>query len=518
MRRQGFFFQRRWFAAVYITVAIFILLLISFVFYWFHARTMEDLKASQTEVLNNTSTVFQSQLDSFSLAAYQLYAMPASTVLLANPEDPVSFIIDFSKQGQSIMASNDLIDIVALFDEEEMVLTRQKRVISQDSMNALHEKAVSVAQTLFYLEADRMAYGTPVRMLCTVVGDRSGSSWEQGVLLCVNADELADRLLSQLDYTYILDQDGNVLLSSQPELFGQQLPGYQQLLADFEKKGNPSAILTQLDGQESLVCVASCPESSFQVISIQPVSQLQENLNRGLWQLFAATAFILSVAGVITLLLSKFLSRPADDLLKEIANLPPAPGTKAQAPMDPQLAHTMLLRTAHTIDQLQVVHRKDQQIQYLLGLTQDLSPQALFPTDSGWFLAVLQSDQPPRHRRERLFPPGYRNHRGDFGKQPPVAAQCHPACAGRHSRLGLPRRGRRHRAADSLSAPGAGPGLPLLHQPVPQRPGRAWLPSHPLPEHLGPDARQIPARGWGPHHPSWGRGSPPGKASKPMRG
>lgn len=42
MRRQGFFFQRRWFAAVYITVAIFILLLISFVFYWFHARTMED--------------------------------------------------------------------------------------------------------------------------------------------------------------------------------------------------------------------------------------------------------------------------------------------------------------------------------------------------------------------------------------------------------------------------------------------------------------------------------------------
>ena len=37
------------------------------------------------------------------LAAYQLYAMPASTVLLANPEDPVSFIIDFSKQGQSIM-------------------------------------------------------------------------------------------------------------------------------------------------------------------------------------------------------------------------------------------------------------------------------------------------------------------------------------------------------------------------------------------------------------------------------
>lgn len=83
MRRQGFFFQRRWFAAVYITVAIFILLLISFVFYWFHARTMEDLKASQTEVLNNTSTVFQSQLDSFSLAAYQLYAMPASTVLLA---------------------------------------------------------------------------------------------------------------------------------------------------------------------------------------------------------------------------------------------------------------------------------------------------------------------------------------------------------------------------------------------------------------------------------------------------
>lgn len=68
MRRQGFFFQRRWFAAVYITVAIFILLLISFVFYWFHARTMEDLKASQTEVLNNTSTVFQSQLDNFSLA------------------------------------------------------------------------------------------------------------------------------------------------------------------------------------------------------------------------------------------------------------------------------------------------------------------------------------------------------------------------------------------------------------------------------------------------------------------
>ena len=119
MRRQGFFFQRRWFAAVYITVAIFILLLISFVFYWFHGRTMADLKASQTEVLNNTSTVFQSQLDSFSLAAYQLYAMPASTVLLANPEDPVSFIIDFSKQGQSIMASNDLIDIVALFDEEE---------------------------------------------------------------------------------------------------------------------------------------------------------------------------------------------------------------------------------------------------------------------------------------------------------------------------------------------------------------------------------------------------------------
>ena len=132
MRRQGFFFQRRWFAAVYITVAIFILLLI-----WFHARTMEDLKASQTEVLNNTSTVFQSQLDSFSLAAYQLYAMPASTVLLANPEDPVSFIIDFSKQGQSIMASNDLIDIVALFDEEEMVLTRQKRVISQDSKRYL---------------------------------------------------------------------------------------------------------------------------------------------------------------------------------------------------------------------------------------------------------------------------------------------------------------------------------------------------------------------------------------------
>lgn len=404
MRRQGFFFQRRWFAAVYITVAIFILLLISFVFYWFHARTMEDLKASQTEVLNNTSTVFQSQLDSFSLAAYQLYAMPASTVLLANPEDPVSFIIDFSKQGQSIMASNDLIDIVALFDEEEMVLTRQKRVISQESMNALHKKAVSVAQTLFYLEADRMAYGTPVRMLCTVVGDRSGSSWEQGVLLCVNADELADRLLSQLDYTYILDQDGNVLLSSQPELFGQQLPGYQQLLADFEKKGNPSAILTQLDGQESLVCVASCPESSFQVVSIQPVSQLQENLNRGLWQLFAATAFILSVAGVITLLLSKFLSRPADDLLKEIANLPPAPGTKAQAPMDPQLAHTMLLRTAHTIDQLQVVHRKDQQIQYLLGLTQDLSPQALFPTDSGWFLAVLQSDQPLGTGESASFP------------------------------------------------------------------------------------------------------------------
>lgn len=32
MKRQGFFFQRRWFAAVYITVAIIILLLVSLSF------------------------------------------------------------------------------------------------------------------------------------------------------------------------------------------------------------------------------------------------------------------------------------------------------------------------------------------------------------------------------------------------------------------------------------------------------------------------------------------------------
>ena len=152
MKRQGFFFQRRWFAAVYITVAIIILLLVSFVFCWFRARTMEDLKSSQLEVLDNTSTVFQSQLDAFSLAAYQLYATPASTVLLANPEDPVSFIVDFSKLGQSVMAGNDLIDLVALFNEEEMILTRQKRVISNESMSALHEKAITVTQPLFCLE------------------------------------------------------------------------------------------------------------------------------------------------------------------------------------------------------------------------------------------------------------------------------------------------------------------------------------------------------------------------------
>lgn len=51
---------------MYITVAIIILLLVSFVFCWFRARTMEDLKSSQLEVLDNTSTVFQSQLDAFS--------------------------------------------------------------------------------------------------------------------------------------------------------------------------------------------------------------------------------------------------------------------------------------------------------------------------------------------------------------------------------------------------------------------------------------------------------------------
>lgn len=263
MKRQGFFFQRRWFAAVYITVAIIILLLVSFVFCWFRARTMEDLKSSQLEVLDNTSTVFQSQLDAFSLAAYQLYATPASTVLLANPEDPVSFIVDFSKLGQSVMAGNDLIDLVALFNEEEMILTRQKRVISNESMSALHEKAITVTQPLFCLEAERMAYGTSVRMICTMVGDRYIDGWEQGVLLCINADELANRLLSRLDDTYILDKDGNVLLSSQPELFGQQLPDYQQLVGDFEKKGNPSAIRTQLGGKESLVCVISYPESNF---------------------------------------------------------------------------------------------------------------------------------------------------------------------------------------------------------------------------------------------------------------
>lgn len=404
MKRQGFFFQRRWFAAVYITVAIIILLLVSFVFCWFRARTMEDLKSSQLEVLDNTSTVFQSQLDAFSLAAYQLYATPASTVLLANPEDPVSFIVDFSKLGQSVMAGNDLIDLVALFNEEEMILTRQKRVISNESMSALHEKAITVTQPLFCLEAERMAYGTSVRMICTMVGDRYIDGWEQGVLLCINADELANRLLSRLDDTYILDKDGNVLLSSQPELFGQQLPDYQQLVGDFEKKGSPSAIRTQLGWKESLVCVISYPESNFQVVSIQPVSQLHESLNRGLWQLFAATALILVVAWIIALRLSKILSQPADNLLKEIASLPPVPGVKDQTSLDPQLAHTMILRTTHTIDRLQVVHRKDQQIQYLLGLTQDMDPQELFPTDSGWFLAVLQSDQPPGADESVSFP------------------------------------------------------------------------------------------------------------------
>lgn len=407
MKQQGFFFRKRWFIQVYITIAIFTLLLISLVFFWFRSRSMEDLKASQTEALKNTSTIFQSQMDSFSLIAYQIYAMPSSTVLFTYPEEPVSFIIDISKQVQASMASNDLIDLVGLFDREGMVYTRQNRVISQESMNQLQQETVSVpvSESLFFLNAQQMAYGTPVRMICTLVGDCSSSTWKQGVVLCVNADKLADRLLSQLDSTYILDKEGNVLLSNQTELFGKQLPGYTQILSDFQRKGDPAAIITSINGADSIVCIINDEKQSFQVISIQPVNRLQESLNQSLWQLLLLAALLLTAAGIITLLLSKNLSQPADQLLTEIANLSPSPAEEKNMDhaMDPQLAHTMLQRTMHTIDQLQVVHRRDQQTQYLLGLMQDLSPEALFPTDSGWFLAVLQNDYPTKQTQNDPF-------------------------------------------------------------------------------------------------------------------
>lgn len=401
MKRRGFFFQRRWFIGVYITVAVFILLLITFVFFWFHARSMEDMKLSQTEVVKNTQTVFRSQLDSYDLAAYQLYAMPASTVLLAKPENTVSFTVDLTKQAQSAMASNDLIDLVALFDPDGMVMTRQKRVISQESMTQLHEKAVTTSSSLFFLEAKRMAYGTPVRMLCTVVGDHSKENWENGMILCINADELANRLLSQMESTYILDLDGNVMLSNQTELFGEQLPGYAQILSAFESSKDLSAVICKVGGVESMVCKVSDEDNNFQVVSINPVSQLQQSLNRGMWQLYLATFLILAVAGVITMLLSKFLSRPADELLKEIADMSPV--SPSRDAIDPVLAHSMLQKTTHTIDQLQVIHRKDQQTQYLLGLTRDLQPETLFPTDGGWFLAVLQADLPPTPEQNGTF-------------------------------------------------------------------------------------------------------------------
>lgn len=384
-------FKFRLFLGLYATIFLIIVLFSTAIFAWLRARSVEDIERAQLSALHNIDRMFTASLDGFARNAAEIYSDSNTLALLARPEKNwLSFAIRYTNRARIILANSQAIGLVGLFDKQEILMLNQRITISEESRTQLHTLLTGESGSIVLLPARYMVTGSEVPMLCLVAGQYNtpGHSWEEGVIVGVNASELTGNILGSDENLYVVDRQGRVILSNHPDLFGQPLSeeGYLEriLSASPEETFN-----WEIAGKEHTLGVVGGANGQYRVVSIQPTDTLFTSLRSGYWQFLLMGGAGLALSFALALLVSLKLSKPVNLLVDDLATFSHAAAPDSSIG-DVDFARAALKQTTRMISDLKEAHLQSQRIQWLTGLRPDLSEQMLFPGADTLCAAVFQ--------------------------------------------------------------------------------------------------------------------------------